>query len=266
MVKFTTCTSLTLVLVLGLSMAASAADIEPTVPSVALGSDYFATGAGTFFNFGAGIGTVNFMGLPIGPGSTDTIVQRQADAAIGGAAIPIQITALSLESTAPVNIGGSFFDVFVTLDPAHLALDTGTLSVAGTTTGGTFTSSLDVYFEANFVPTGAGSPFDVFSNVSLSNSGAVWSPSPTAGDVIVNGPDDGSAADQAANLHSGLLACPPTLSNGCEVDFFVAGPLVESNTGEAHVVGEAQTPEPGTLVLFGSALTALGLKWKLRRA
>src|SRR3981189_3533784 len=112
MVRFTTPTLLMVLLVLGLSMAASAADIDPTVPSVALGSDYFATQPGTHFNFGGGIGNVNFLGLPIGPFNTDTIVQRKADAVLGGAAIPIQLVGLSLKSAAPVNVGGSFFDVF----------------------------------------------------------------------------------------------------------------------------------------------------------
>ena len=63
MVRFTTPTLLTVLLVLGLSMGASAADIDPTVPSVALGSDYFATQPGTHFNFGGGIGDVNLLGL-----------------------------------------------------------------------------------------------------------------------------------------------------------------------------------------------------------
>jgi hypothetical protein len=90
------------------------ADPIQTSPTVALGSDYFQSQAGTQFNFGGPIGLVNFMGLPIGPGNTDTLVQRQADATINGSAIPLQMTALSLESLAPVNVGGSFFDAFVT--------------------------------------------------------------------------------------------------------------------------------------------------------
>ncbi len=76
--------------------------------NVALGSDYFQTQAGTSFDFGGPIGVVNFMGSPIGPGLTDTIVQRLNDVVINGASGTIQITALSLVSTAPVNIGGGF--------------------------------------------------------------------------------------------------------------------------------------------------------------
>src|SRR5882672_6564340 len=269
MVRVTT-PFLTILLVLGFSMAVSAADIDPTVPSVALGSDYFATQPGTHFNFGGGIGDVNLLGLPIGPLNTDTIIQRKADAVLGGAAIPIQMVALSLKSAAPVNVGGSFFDVFITLDPANLANDTGTMSMAGnTTTGGTFSSALNVFFQAHFAPTGAGSAFDVFNQVNLTSSGTAWGPTAPAGAVIVNGPDDGTAADQQANKHSGLICTAAT--GACEVDFFLptsGTTLTEStSTGnEAHIVRLAQTPEPGTMLLLGSALVALGLKLKLRRA
>ena len=261
MIRFATGTLLTTFLALGFSLPASAGDIEPLTPSVALGSDYFQTAAGTFFNFGGSIGSVNFMGLPIGPGNTDTIVQRQADASIGGPAIPIQIVALSLESTAPVNIGGSFFDVFVTLDPANLTNDTGTMSIGGTTAGGTFSSNLNVFFDAHFQPVSTGSAFDVLSSISLSNAGSLWSSTPSG--LIVNGVDDGSVGDQNANQHSGLLGCPPLRGNGCEVDFFVTGQLSETNTGEAHVVTDA-TPEPRMLFLLIPALIALSLKRRLR--
>ncbi len=82
--------------------------------TVALGSDYFQTvpgmgngSSGTDFNFGNGIGVVDFMGVPMGGslGNTDTIVQRQADATINGPGIPIQLVALSLQSTGAVNVG-----------------------------------------------------------------------------------------------------------------------------------------------------------------
>jgi hypothetical protein len=176
-----------------------AADVEPTFNAVALGTDYFQTQPGTFFNFGGTIGTVNFLGLPIRPGNTDTIVRRMADAPIGGPSIPIQIVALSLKSTAPVNIGGSFFDVFVTLDPANLQNDTGAMTVTGSLGGGTFSSTLNVFFDAHFQPLVGNSFFDVFTSISLSNSGAQWVPTPAVGALIVAGPDDGSSADQSAN-------------------------------------------------------------------
>src|SRR5438876_12000125 len=61
---------------LALSWYTANADPIVTSPTVALGTDYFQTQPGTFFNFGPGIGIVNFVGLPIGPLSTDTSVTR----------------------------------------------------------------------------------------------------------------------------------------------------------------------------------------------
>jgi len=222
-------------------------------PCVALGTDYLQTQPGSNFNFGPGIGVVNFMGLPIGPAATDTKVQRHADANINGGFIPIQIVALSMESTAPVNVGGSFFDVFVTLDPANLGNDIGQMQINGSLGGGTFTSFFDVFFDAHFAPVSTGQPFDVFSSIALSNGGSSWSPTPPPSAVIVTGP----FGEQNANTHTGLPAN--------FVDFFPCSvaPCTEDSSGQAHhVVSPATTPEPSTLLLLGPA--GLGLLWKLR--
>jgi PEP-CTERM motif len=263
--RLRTSSLLTLVVVMCLSHLASAADINPTGPTVALGSDYFTTQAGTHFNFGGPIGNISFTGLPVGPGSTDTIVQRQADAPIDGSTpIPIQLIALSLQSTAPVNVGGNFFNVFVTLDPSNLANDTGTMTISGNTTGGTFNSSFGVFFDAHFAPVGGGgATFDVFSNTILSQSGAQWSSTPPPNILLVTGVDDGSAADQAANSHL-RLTCSP-LNADCEVDFYVTGNLTQTDpNGNANVVAAAEIPEPASFALIGSGLLA-GLLVRRRR-
>jgi len=241
--------------------------------TINLGSDYFQTDPGTNFTFGAPIGVVNFTGVPIGPGQTDTIVQRQADATINpGVAptglttvaqvaalpnsIPLQITALSMESTAPVNIGGSFFDVFVTLDPSNLANDTGSMAIYGDSTGGSFDSAFTVYFEAQFddLSNPAGS-FDAFNHVVLSQNGATWAPTPSPGTVVVSGP----AGDQNANQHT----------TGANTDFYLRGILVEDSSGEAHhfVSAASAVPEPASLWLMGAGLGGLlfGIR-KFRRA
>ena len=240
------------VMVLGASASAQSGCANGA-PCVALGSDYLQTQPGTFFNFGSPIGTVNFMGLPIGPGLTDTIVQRQADAFINVGSIPIQLVALSMESTAPVNVHGSFFDVFVTLDPANLGKDVGMMSIMGTLGGGTFTSFFDVFFDAHFAPVSTGQPFDVFDHISLSNGGSAWSPTPPPNAVIVTGP----FGNQNANTHTGL----PTNF----VDFWPCSvaPCIEDASGAAHhVVKTAPSPEPSTLLLLGPA--GLGVLWRMR--
>lgn len=249
------------ILLVGLAVMALGASVAAQGPCangascVALGSDYFQTLMGTNFNFGGPIGMVDFMGKPIGPGATDTIVQRQADAVINGNAIPIQLVALSLASTAPVDIMGSFFDVFITLNPDIAS--TGQMMIMGSLAGGTFSSSFNVAFDAHFVPVGVGQPFDIFNEITLSNSGSPWSPTPPPGSLIVSGP----FGDQSANMHTGLP------SN--YVDFWPCWngtgyqPCVETHfSGPGTHVVIPTSPEPSTFLLLGPA--GIGLLWKLR--
>jgi hypothetical protein len=272
-VRSTLCTLSATLVALGCAQTVRAAQ-------VALGSDYFQTQPGTMFNFGPPIGTVDFTGNSIGPGATDTIVERLADATINGNSIPIQIVALSLESTAPVSIGGFNYNASVTLDPSHLGNDMGMMMIMGSSAGGTFNSFFDVFFEVQFAPINGGpslAPF--FDHVLLNNTGATWSPTPPPGAVIVKGPDDDpvgavglppTAADQMANLHDSCS--DPTIcldSTIPEVDFFVVGNVIEDSSGMAHhvVTNSLNTPEPGTflsLAAFAAGFVWMRLKTKRR--
>jgi hypothetical protein len=207
------------------SIALSCPTNEPTEPAVACGTDYFQTSPGTFFTFnGTSVGP---QGVPFGPGVTDTVVQRTSDILLNvpPTAPNLLITGLQLESTAPVSIPGvGTIPIFVSLDPANLANDTGTMAINGTTAGGTLTSNLHVFFGVCTAPgvmgVGCGTGTSLTTDeVTLSSSGKTWVPSdPTA--LAVSGLDCDSlacmpaqiAADQAANVHSVLLAS--------EVDFF----------------------------------------------
>jgi hypothetical protein len=265
-----------------LTLAAGIRGVQAGPGTVALGSDYLATQPGTFFDFttlsGGAVGLVNFQGLPFFD-NTDTIVQRKADATIGGAAIPIQIVKLSLESTAPVNIGGSFFDVFVTLDPAHLADDTGSMAISGTTAGGTFTSSLNVFFDAHFVQLGNPSnTMDFFAGILLGNPGGNWSPVPPPFAVLVPGP----LGDQTANLHSGLPAGEVDFFPGVNVTSFITNPdgtftvtgvqikpfnEPKPDGGGNHRVQLATSPEPSSVVLWTMMMGAFciaGLRKRMK--
>ena len=142
---------------LGAGHAASADPIGP-------GFDLFTTLPGTFAII-PGIGTVNFMaGPPVIPGTnTDTIVQRLQGInpfPVGGmGTIEIVLRELSLQSVAPVNIGGTFFDVFVSELP-NQAL--GSMTVFHTTVGGgTYNSTLPVDALLTFMPVGGGMSFSV---------------------------------------------------------------------------------------------------------
>lgn len=127
---------------------------------VPAGPDMFVTQPGTFFVI-PGIGQVNFLGVPNAQGA-DTIVQRLSaidvpDVAGATQTIDTKMTLLDLKSTAPVNIGGSFFDVFVTLNP-NIA-STGTLMLTQTINGegvpeGTYISTLNVNFVLTFEQNG----------------------------------------------------------------------------------------------------------------
>lgn len=234
---------------------------QATQAGVLLGSDYLETLPGTFFDFGGPIGSVALTGRPINLsalGTTDTIVQRKADAILplgGMDTIPIELVQLSLQSVAPIIIGTSQFDVFVHLTP--FTSSTGTMTIRhglvenpGPAPEGTFDSFFDVFFTAEF--TEIGNPMNTFSiadHTQLGSMGTPWSHDPVPGTLIVTGP----SGDQDANNHTGR---PPLFS-----DFHIPQQIVETKLlggPGAHIVREARpVPEPNAIVCW-SVLTGIG--------
>ncbi|WP_291993627.1 PEP-CTERM sorting domain-containing protein [Candidatus Accumulibacter sp. ACC003] len=214
---------------------------------VLLGSDYFATVQPTFFT---PLGALNpLAGLPVGPGNTDTIVQRQANCALdlgsagSNCSIPIEMVALQLVSTVnPM--------VMVRESPIQSSTGGMLISSDGSGTGGTFDSFFDIFIElstdggATFVP----QP----SPLHLASAGAVWSTQ--AAGLLVAGP----VGDQDANRHTNrnTAACPVFDDGQLCVDFFLVGTVTEQHPGVGVHTAEHAIPEPGSLALLGLALVA----------
>jgi hypothetical protein len=112
---------------------------------------------------------------------------------------------------------------------------------------GTFTSSIDVFFDIR--KSSLAGPIVFSTDLVLSNSSTAWDATNPPGAIIVSGPVGTFAAD----LHTGKA------SN--QTDFFPVGPFNESHpSGAVHAVQVVSTPEPGTSLLFGvGLLTFAGL-------
>src|SRR5262249_21438813 len=151
-------------------------------------------------------------GLPIGPGLTDTIVQRRADCTITLSAtgsictIPIEMVALSLQSTTnPL--------VLVRESPTLASAGQMTLTSNGSGTGGTFSSFFDIFFE---ISTNGGITWTPQPDLTLTGS-ASWSTIPTSNTLLV----PGVVGSQTANLH--------TNKGPGQFDFYLVGSVTEQH-------------------------------------
>lgn len=233
-----------------LLIGATAANADTVVQ----GTDYFATSSGSSLTFNSY--TFDATGNPIGPGDTDTIIQRTSDITINGSAGLLMVTGLSLESTAAV---GSYGIVYVSLDPNNLTKDTGQITITGSVLGGSFdVSSLQLYLDFCTGGVGAGGigcsatgTSIATESITLASSGASWGPNPTANSVIVTGPVGTLNADK----HTGLAAD--------QTDFFVTTFVGPSNWPSFD---DATTPVPGALPLFATGLGTIGLLgWRRKK-
>jgi len=222
------------------------------------GSDYFTTQAGTVFN------GVPFNGVPVGPGGSDTIVERTSDVVLGtggpsAGTTPLLMTQLELVSAVPTNFGAGVGFYYITLQSTHGGpFSTGTMTI-NLTAGddhtsavpeGTFSSSLDVFFDIRFGA--ANGPIVSSTDLVLTNSGANWDANPAPTDFLV----PGLVGDVTANLHTNKIQ-NVDINN---MDFFPVSSFSESSGTDTHVVSNtpnSQTPEPGTMALLGGALLVL---------
>jgi len=130
-----------------------------------------------------GIGLVPLEGLPMGPGSTDTIIQRFSGLDFGETGqTQVELVELSLVSCEPITVdmgnGPSQWDVFVSLDPG--ASSPGTLTIqkhddAEHSNGGTFDASFKVNAIATLHPRGGGQEQFMHVSDTLNIRGASWS-------------------------------------------------------------------------------------------
>ena len=136
--------------------------------TVLLGSDYLETVQPTFF---IPLGPLNpLAGLPIGPGTTDTIVRRRGDCSLSlfgagsNCTIPIEMVALSLISVV---------NPMVRLRESPTLQSTGmmTMTSDGSGTGGTFASFFDVFVELSL---DGGLNFAPVPQLQLQSSGTQW--------------------------------------------------------------------------------------------
>ena len=129
--------------IIGIASGQDSIEAKAKIKTIAAGSDYLQTAAGTeaTLPLGGKMVKVKLTGVPIkGPvpmGNTDTIVQRTADATFAAstadvepdvvvATVPITLTALNLTGTLPGPNGGS---CTVTLTLAPSPASTGTLTL-----------------------------------------------------------------------------------------------------------------------------------------
>lgn len=248
-----------------LALAAAVVASPARAAAVLLGSDYFQTVQPTFFIMPPGLPNppIPVKGVPIGPGTTDTIVQRQDNCILNlnpptpafpttSCTIPIEMVALSLST-----FDGSllFREAPGSVPGTSRSGGMMTMFSDGSGTGGTFDSFFDIFIEVS-VNNGPFTPFDLkpgtapIDPLHLVSTGAKWT-------TIEHGLlVDGLIGDQNANRHPQKSQCP----SGFECpDFYLlgGGVVTETDVLARHTAQGAVVPEPGSLALVSLALAAM---------
>lgn len=233
-----------------LALAATMVASPARADLVLLGSNYFETIQPTFFSPLGGLNPL--AGLPIGPGTTDTIVRRLSDCSLilstlgSNCSIPIEMVALSLISTV---------NPMVLVRESPTLVSSGAMNIVsdGSGTGGTFASFFDIFTELSFDGGASWNP-QVLKRLTSINTG--WT-------TIEGGLVDGLVGDQNADRHTdkGTAACPVFGTAVC-VDFYlkINTSVTEEAPDARHTARSARLipiPEPGSLALAGLALAAM---------
>jgi hypothetical protein len=186
----------------------------------------------------AGLGDVTEHGVPIGPGDTDTIVQRFNGLADGQSGIiNAQIVALSIAGTI---LDGPFAGLTfsVGLDPAHPSLGQLNVTNPAGPNGGTFTSFFDVFTD-----------IDIFSGGNL---------------VAVVPHEDLITSIGATPWQSTPVPGYPNDAQYPAGGFYI-GPAGVNHTGPHPHVDPTTVPEPASLTLLGIGIASLARKALRRR-
>ncbi len=178
------------------------------------------------------LGIVEFVGVPNGPGGSDTQVNRLQDADLtfadstpGEDTIDIEIVQLSLKSIDTFTIGGNTGNILIELNTSDISKNKGTMTITGNSTSGTYDSIFNVFV-------------DIIIGDSIAN-GAVLASRVDLGNYESNG-------TQWISLGRLLLA---------------TGEIVHiAPTGGIHTVN--QVPEPSSLLLLSLGLLPLAYRRK----
>ena len=197
------------------------------------------------FDFGGTIGTKYV-------GATDTIMRRLDTALVSGpfpetaAPIDIELVALQLRSTTPVDMGAGLDFYYVTLQSGTPS--TGQMKITfDSADGGTFDSFFDVFFDIRLGCLTCGIVMSSQLHLTTADPGQ-WGRNP---------PPQALEIDGVNRYLSGV--------SGDRSEDFWPGPLVHDASGAAKHLVAPTIPEPETYAMLLAGLGLLGLTARRRR-